>query len=263
MSGVLPINYAKSSEYPNYKRVYVPFEDDPTTESEYSQEPLSYTRDPSFPRMWHRTSESYEDHPDFQKRYFTQVSVFRLTRQSSVRLLGTHRIPIDYATPLPPHHLEGPEHLYAVEADLKSVFRSFIWQDRPLIRQWDEILTRRSITEFVDSIISKFGPLYKYEDPPVDDIRYTAIFIKDFASYINHDIHYRDMLEMVDVKIDEDDYISIKWERDGRSLYFEIKDESVYFTKLWFQDGRLISSDGTLTKEMYKDTWKWIINGNL
>ena len=118
-------------------------------------------------------------------------------------------------------------------------------------------------TFFVDSIISKFDTLYQYEDPPVDDIKYTEYFIKDFASYINHDIHHIDMLDMVDIKIDEDDYISIKWERAGRSLYFEIKDECVYFTKLWFQDGRLISSDGTLTKEIYKETWKWIINGNL
>ena len=118
-------------------------------------------------------------------------------------------------------------------------------------------------TFFVDSMISKFDTLYQYEDPPVDDIQYTEYFIKDFASYINHDIHHIDMLDMVDIKINEDDYISIKLERDGRSLYFEIKDKCVYFTKLWFQDGRLISSDGTLTKEIYKETWKWIINGNL
>ena len=118
-------------------------------------------------------------------------------------------------------------------------------------------------TFFVDSMISKFDTLYQYEDPPVDDIQYTEYFIKDFASYINHDIHYIDMLDMVDIKINEDDYISIKLERDGRSLYFEIKDKCVYFTKLWFQDGRLISSDGTLTKEIYKETWEWIINGNL
>ena len=126
---------------------------------------------------------------------------------------------------------------------------------------------KRKISErfafFVDSIISKFDTLYQYEDPPVDDIQYAEYFIKDFASHINHDIHHIDMLDMVDIKIDEDDYISIKCERDGRSLYFEIKDEYVYFTKLWFQDGRLISSDGTLTKEIYKETWKWIINGNL
>ena len=118
-------------------------------------------------------------------------------------------------------------------------------------------------TFFVDSMISKFDTLYQYEDPPVDDIQYTEYFIKDFASYINHDIHHIDMLDMVDIKINEDDYIFIKLERDGRSLYFEIKDKCVYFTKLWFQDGRLISSDGTLTKEIYKETWEWIINGNL
>ena len=118
-------------------------------------------------------------------------------------------------------------------------------------------------TFFVDSMISKFDTLYQYEDPPVDDIQYTEYFIKDFALYINHDIHHIDMLDMVDIKINEDDYISIKLERDGRSLYFEIKDKCVYFTKLWFQDGRLISSDGTLTKESYKETWEWIINGNL
>ncbi len=118
-------------------------------------------------------------------------------------------------------------------------------------------------TFFVDSMISKFDTLYQYEDLPVDDIQYTEYFIKDFASYINHDIHHIDMLDMVDIKINEDDYISIKLERDGRSLYFEIKDKCVYFTKLWFQDGRLISSDGTLTKEIYKETWEWIINGNL
>ncbi len=112
---------------------------------------------------------------------------------------------------------------------------------------------------FVDSMILKFDVLYQYENPPIDDIQYTEDFIKNFASYIIHDIHHIDMLDMVDIKIDEDDYISMKWERDGRSLYFEIKDKCVYFTKLWFQDGRLISSDGTLTKEIYKETWEWII----
>ena len=70
---------------------------------------------------------------------------------------------------------------------------------------------------FVDSMISKFDVLYQYENPPVDDIQYTEEFIKNFASYIIHDIHHIDMLDMVDIKIDEDDYISMKWERDGRS----------------------------------------------
>ena len=147
----------------------------------------------------------------------------------------------------------------------KIITRS--WSRQLWIKAHIQSDQKRKISErfsvFVDSIISKFDTLYQYEDPPVDDIQYTEYFIKDFASYINHDIHYIDMLDMVDIKINEDDYISIKWERDGRSLYFEIKDEYVYFTKLWFQDGRLISSDGTLTEEIYKETWKWIINGNL
>ena len=108
-------------------------------------------------------------------------------------------------------------------------------------------------------MISKFDVLYQYENPPVDDIQYTEDFIKNFASYIDTGIH---CLDMVDIKIDEDDYISIKWERVGRSLYFEIKDKCVYFTKLWFQDNQLISSDGILTEENYKETWEWIINGN-
>ena len=112
---------------------------------------------------------------------------------------------------------------------------------------------------FVYSMISKFDILYQYENPPIDDIQWTKDFIKDFASYINHGIHY---LDMADTKIDEDDYISIKWKKSDRSLYFEIKDKCIYFTKLWFQDNQLISSDGTLTKEIYKETWKWLINGN-
>ena len=117
-------------------------------------------------------------------------------------------------------------------------------------------------TFFVDAMISKLDILYRYENPPIDDIQWTKIFIKDFASYINHDGHYIDMLDMVDIKIDEDDYISMKWERDGRSLYFEIKDACVYFTKLWFQDNQLISSDGILTEGNYRETWEWVINGN-
>ena len=117
-------------------------------------------------------------------------------------------------------------------------------------------------TFFVDSMISKLDILNQYEDPPVDDIQYTEYFIKEFASYINHDIHHIDMLDMVNIKIDEDDYISIKWERDGRSLYFDIKDKCVYFTKLWFQDNQLISSDSILAEENYRETWEWLINGN-
>ena len=117
-------------------------------------------------------------------------------------------------------------------------------------------------TFFVDSMISKLDILNQYEVPPVDDIQYTEYFIKEFASYIDHDIHHIDILDMVNIKIDEDDYISIKWERDGRSLYFEIKDKCVYFTKLWFQDNQLISSDGILAEENYRETWEWLINGN-
>lgn len=117
-------------------------------------------------------------------------------------------------------------------------------------------------TFFVDSMISKLDGLYQYEDPPIDDIQWTEYFIKDFASYINHDGHHIDMLDMVNIKIDEDDYISMKWERDGRSLYFEIKDACVYFTKLWFQDNQLISSDGILAEGKYRETWEWLINGN-
>ena len=181
---------------------------------------------------------------------------------------------------------EDPELSYTVTTEQQKIVDTTMWRNLSRILQQRDFTTahiewhrpyaspetlkdsqKRKISErfavFVDSIISKFDTLYQYEDPPVDDIQYTEYFIKDFASYINHDIHYIDMLDMVDIKIDEDDHISIKWERDGRSLYFEIKDEYVYFTKLWFQDGRLISSDGTLTKEIYKETWKWIINGNL
>ena len=122
--------------------------------------------------------------------------------------------------------------------------------------------SKNNKTFFVDSMISKFDILYHYENPPVDDIQYAELFIKDFATYISHDIHHIDMLDMVDIRIDEDDYISMKWERNGRSLYFEIKDECVYFTRLWFQDNQLISSDGVLTEENYRETWEWIINGN-
>lgn len=114
-------------------------------------------------------------------------------------------------------------------------------------------------TFFVDSMISKFDILYQYENPPIDDIQYAKDFIEDFASYIDIGIHH---LDMAAIKIDEDDYISIKWERDSRSLYFEIKDLCVYFTQLWFQDNQLISSDGMLAEENYRETWEWIINGN-
>ena len=180
---------------------------------------------------------------------------------------------------------EEPELLYTVTTDQEKIVDPATWRNvNPTLQQRNFTIAyirrrlyasqqtlqdsqKRKISErfavFVDSIISKFDILYKYEDPPVDDIQYAEYFIKDFASYINHDIHHIDMVDMVDIKIDEDDYISIKLERDGRSLYFEIKEECVYFTKLWFQDGRLISSDGTLTKEIYEETWKWIINGNL
>ena len=148
-----------------------------------------------------------------------------------------------------------PEHSYVrPESDFDSA------QER--LDLLNAINSENNETFFVNSIISKFDILYQYGDPPVDDIQYTEYFIKDFASYINHDIHHIDMLDMVDIKIDEDDYISIKWERDGRSLYFEIKDKCVYFTKLWFQDNQLISSDGTLTEGNYRETWEWIINGN-
>lgn len=137
------------------------------------------------------------------------------------------------------------------------IMRVPVTMNRPL--PWQDVFVQEKKRFFVDSMISKFDVLYQYENPPIDDIQYTEDFIKNFASYIIHDIHHIDMLDMVDIKIDEDDYISMKWERDGRSLYFEIKDKCVYFTKLWFQDGRLISSDGTLTKEIYKETWEWII----
>ena len=276
MSGALPINYVKLWEYPGYKGVYVPSKmlkqskDDPTIGSEYWQlfpNPRDLSDAPkAFP--------SYEERRDFPN-LSNFARTLRLIR--SIQLSDTHRF-YDATTTLPAPQREEPDFLYAVGAEPRNILDSitrrytshfFHYVGQPQTYQEDaQDSQKREISErfavFVDSIISKFDTLYQYEDPPVDDIQYAEHFIKDFASYINHDIfNYIDMLDMVDIKIDEDDYISIKWERDGRSLYFEIKDEYVYFTKLWFQDGRLISSDGTLTKEMYRETWKWIINGNL
>ena len=177
-------------------------------------------------------------------------------------------LPIMWQNISPISQHEDPQLLYAITTDQEEIIDQTTRRRVNRILQQGDFTTayiwhRPYASHFVASIISKLDTLHQYEDPPVDDIQYAEYFIKDFASYINHDIHHIDMLDMVDVKIDEDDYISIKLERDGRSLYFEIKDESVYFTKLWFQDGRLISSDGTLTKEIYKETWEWIINGNL
>ena len=254
MSGALPIDYVKLWEYPAHKGVYVPSKmskqskGDPTIGLEYWQL-FSYTRELPDAR---RAFTSYEERRDFPNLSNFARTIRLIEQQISIQLLDTHRLfydATDATITQPTPQREEPEFLYAVgQEDAQDSEKSEISEQ---------------FAVFVDSIISKFDALYQYEDPPVDDIQYTEYFIKDFASYINHDIHHIDMLDMVDIKIDEDDYISIKWERDGRSLYFEIKDKYVYFTKLWFQDGRLISSDGTLTKEIYKETWKWIINGNL
>lgn len=119
-------------------------------------------------------------------------------------------------------------------------------------------------TFFVDSMISKFDVLYQYENPPFDDIQYTEVFIKSFASYIDFDIHHLDM-EVINtalIKIDEDDYISMKWNKSDRTLYFEVKNRSIYFTKLWSENNRLISVDGILVEEDYEEIWEWLVNGN-
>ena len=119
-------------------------------------------------------------------------------------------------------------------------------------------------TFFVDSMISKFDVLYQYENPPFDDIQYTEDFIKTFASYIDFDVHHLDteVINMALIKIDEDDYISMKWNKSGRTLYFEVKNRSIYFTKLWRENNRLISVDGILVEEDYEEMWEWLINEN-
>ena len=249
--------------------------DDPTTGS-YG--PSTWINAPSDIDMWVST-------PSGSGKSIGFFTPSKLSNLADTIYVDRTALPIMWQNISPISQHEDPQLLYAITTDQEEIIdqttrrnvnrilqqrdftTAYIWHRPYASQQTLQDSQKRKISErfavFVDSIISKFDTLYQYEDPPVDDIQYTEYFIKDFASYINHDIHYIDMLDMVDIKIDEDDYISIKWERDGRSLYFEIKDEYVYFTKLWFQDGRLISSDGTLTKEIYKETWKWIINGNL
>ena len=259
-SGVLPTSYGKSWEDQSHKGTY----DDMATRLTGSYGLSIYRSNPSDVAMW-----------------FNRQKSVRLSRGIRLFYAGTPTWSGVRWNTSPISQYEDPEFSYTVTTDQEKIIdqttrwnvnrtlqqrdftTAYIWH-HPYASRLDLLNASNSEnheTFFVDSIISKFDTLYQYEDPPVDDIRYAEYFIKDFASYINHDIHHIDMLDMV--KIDEDDYVSIKWKRDGRSLYFEIKDEYVYFTKLWFQDGRLISSDGTLTKEIYKETWKWIINGNL
>ena len=247
--------------------------DDPTTGS-YG--PSTWIKSLSGVDMWVSTSPDSGKSSDFfelLKLSDLDDTIIVLNRENPIwkspviHLLHVDRtaLPTVWRNISPSSQHEEPELLYAITTDQEEII------DQTTRRSVNRILQQRDFTtayiwhrpyasHFVASIISKLDTLHQYEDPPVDDIQYAEYFIKDFASYINHDIHH---IDMVDIKIDEDDYVSIKWERDGRSLYFEIKEEYVYFTKLWFQDGRLISSDGTLTEEIYEETWKWIINGNL
>ena len=275
LSGALRINYAKSWEYPAHKGVYVPFEDDPTTESEYSQEPFSYTRYPFVPRMGYRTSPSYEEPPDLPNRYISQASVFILEHTRSVRLSGRHRIFYNYVTILPTHLLEEPEHLYAVEAEPKNIFGSIIRQYRHRFLQWDEILTRGYIAHFQTDqetiedprkrkIAERFAVLAQREDnwdgydskkPTEQILEHARTVIDAFVDTIISNGH---VLLTPFISTDEAGHITVQWNKKPRELHLHITQQESRYLKVWGPNINTEMEEGILNSDEYIMLWEWL-----
>ena len=277
LSGVLLTDYVKLWEDPAHKGVYVPFEDDPTTESESWLDLFLDPRDPFVPRRWYRASQRYEEPPDFQNRYFTQASVFRLKRQSSVRLSGTHRILFDSAATLATHPLEGTEHLYAVETEPQNIniWGSIIRQYRHQILQGAEILTRGYIIHFQTDqetiedprkrkIAERFAVLAQREDnwdgydskkPTEQILEHARTVIDAFVDTIISNGH---VLRTPFISTDEAGHITVQWNKKPRELHLHITQQESRYLKVWGPNINTEMEEGILNSDKYIMLWEWL-----
>lgn len=280
MSGALLINYAKLWEYPAHKRVYAPSKmsksskDDPTTELEYWQDLFSYTRDSSDPCVWYRTSQGYEERPDFPKLYnLTKAIAIRLKHQNSILLSGTHRIFYDYATTLPTPHLEEPRHLYAVEAESKNIFGSIIRQYRHQFLQWDKITVRRYINQSYQETIEdprkriiaeRFAVLAQREDnwdgydskkPTEQILKHAQTVIEGFVDTI---ISNRRVLLTPFISTDEVGHITVQWNKKPRELHLHITQQESRYLKVWGSNINTEMEEGILNSDKYIMLWEWL-----
>lgn len=243
MSGALRINYAKSSEYPAHKGVYVPSKKsklskaEPTTELESWLDLFLDTRDPFVPRRGYRTSPSYEEHPGFQNS--VKVSVF------------------------------------IVETDPKSVFCSFIWQDTHKNRQWDEILTRGYTTHFQTDqetiedprkrkIAERFAVLAQREDnwdgydskkPTEQILEHAQAVIEGFVDTV---ISNRYVLLTPFISTDEAGHITVQWNKKSRELHLHITQQESRYLKVWGPNINTEMEEGILNSDEYIMLWEWL-----
>ncbi len=99
---------------------------------------------------------------------------------------------------------------------------------------------------------------------PTDKTLSTAKdFAKQFYNKINSSIY-----GWIDPRIynEQNGYVSIEWQNQDRQLYFDIKDNSLEYTKMW----KTVDKKGDIWRDsetdfVYTDNyihlWEWLING--
>ena len=99
-----------------------------------------------------------------------------------------------------------------------------------------------------------------YEKPNPKDLDYAKRIMSDFISSISSAGYSLSSLEAPFISNGEYGGATIEWRESGRSLYFDIKHQSVKFTKVWKEGKRTIVRTNKFRKTDYVKVWEWIIN---
>ena len=99
--------------------------------------------------------------------------------------------------------------------------------------------------------------------PTKKTIATAKTLVKEFYIQINSSV-----FDWINPRIynEQNGYISIEWQNQGRQIYFDIKDDDIEYTKMW----KTIDAEGntwrdsetdSVNMDSYIDLWKWLING--
>lgn len=92
----------------------------------------------------------------------------------------------------------------------------------------------------------------------------TMVNVQEILEQLYNRVRYDDCLWINPfIYNDENQYISIEWRHNNRSLHFDVKDSSMEYTKIWkASNGNRESEDGYFNIQNCISLWNWLIDEN-
>lgn len=92
----------------------------------------------------------------------------------------------------------------------------------------------------------------------------TLVNVQEILEQLYNRVRYDDCLWITPfIYNDENQYISIEWRHNNRSLHFDVKDNSMEYTKIWkASNGNRESEDGYFNIQNCISLWNWLIDEN-